>query len=449
MFHYLQRLRAKLDIRQTDHWNTFIEQTFLSPVQWLVEATSARLMWLGAFVMVLNPFFYWVFTYYAHITDNFIARATLSTSGLLVLLTGFSKLWKKTWAIVFLVLMTWLQLPVFGFWMYLANNGLDVWLATSLCFILIFHTVTDWRVASIGTLLGYIVVGLLWWLLKEPPIISKTTWILHILMLIFVWSSAIMLNISSASRRQKQLSDTLATIGIMAHELRTPLSAIALVADAIELNKSFSSDEPLNERLQDLANRTRELTQQMHHQIDTQIANARLLKLPTGKDIIVASQLIEKSISHYPFITEKERQCVKVTVYNDFEFIGSHNQMRQVIDNLIKNAITSLYKANSQFETGSISILVNSIQEQGIIQVSDKGVGIDPLLQRFIFSPFFSTNQHTGHGLGLAFCRRVLSSTKGQISVLANYSGQKGAQFLMTIPLLNSVHKQSSQGEPT
>lgn len=449
MFHYLQRLRAKLDIRQTDHWNTFIEQTFLSPVQWLVEATSARLMWLGAFVMVLNPFFYWIFTYYAQITDNFIARATLSTSGLLVLLTGFSKLWKKTWAIVFLVLMTWLQLPVFGFWMYLANNGLDVWLATSLCFILIFHTVTDWRVASIGTLLGYIVVGLLWWLLKEPPIISKTTWILHILMLIFVWSSAIMLNISSASRRQKQLSDTLATIGIMAHELRTPLSAIALVADAIELNKTFSADEPLNDRLQDLANRTRELTQQMHHQIDTQIANARLLKLPTGKDIIVASQLIEKSISHYPFITEKERQCVKVTVYNDFEFIGSHNQMRQVIDNLIKNAITSLYKANSQFETGSISILVNSIQEQGIIQVSDKGVGIDPLLQRFIFSPFFSTNQHTGHGLGLAFCKRVLSSTKGQISVLANYSGQKGAQFLMTIPLLNSVHKQSSQGEPT
>ncbi len=448
MFHFLQRLRARLDIRQTDHWNTFIEQTFLSPVQWLVEATSARLMWLGAFVMVLNPFFYWIFTYYAHTTDNFVARATLSTSGLLVLLTGFSKLWKKTWAIVFLVLMTWFQLPVFGFWMYLANNGLDVWLATSLCFILIFHTVTDWRVATIGTLLGYIAVGFLWWLLKEPPIISKTSWVLHLLMLIFVWSSAIMLNISSASRRQKQLSDTLATIGIMAHELRTPLSAIALVADAIELNKSFSSDEPLNERLQDLANRTRELTQQMHHQIDTQIANARLLKLPTGKDIIVASQLIEKSISHYPFITEKERQCVKVTVYNDFEFIGSHNQMRQVIDNLIKNAITSLYKANSQFETGSISILVNSIQEQGIIQVSDKGVGIDPLLQRFIFSPFFSTNQHTGHGLGLAFCRRVLSSTKGQISVLANYSGQKGAQFLMTIPLLNSVHKQSSQGEP-
>ena len=448
MFHYLQRLRAKLDIRQTDHWNTFIEQTFLSPVQWLVEATSARLMWLGAFVMVLNPFFYWIFTYYAHTTDNLIARATLSTSGLLVLLTGFSKLWKKTWAIVFLVLMTWFQLPVFGFWMYLANNGLDVWLATSLCFILIFHIVTDWRVATIGTLLGYLVVGVLWWLLKEPPQITNTSWVLHFLMLIFVWSSAIMLNISSASRRQKQLADTLATIGIMAHELRTPLSAIALVADALELNQNYASDEPLNDRLQDLANRTRELTQQMHHQIDTQIANARLLKLPTGKDIIVASQLIEKSVSHYPFITEKERQCVKVTVYNDFEFIGSHNQMRQVIDNLIKNALTSLYKANSHFETGSISILVNSIQEQGIIQVSDKGVGIDPLLQRFIFSPFFSTNQHTGHGLGLAFCKRVLSSTKGQISVLANYSGQKGAQFLMTIPLLNSVHKQSSQGVP-
>lgn len=448
MFHFLQRLRAKLDIRQTDQWNTFIEQTFLSPVQWLVEATSARLMWLGAFVMVLNPFFYWVFTYYVpHTTDNLIARAVLTTSGLFVLLTGFSKLWKKKWAIVFLVVMTWFQLPVFSFWMYLTNNGLDVWLATSLCFILIFHIVTDWRVASIGTLLGYLFVGTLWCYFQEPPQISRTTWVLHFLMLLFVWSSAIMLNISGASRRQKQLADTLATIGIMAHELRTPLSAIALVADALELNKSLTKDPQLNESLQDLANRTRELTQQMHHQIDTQIANARLLKLPPGKDIILASQLIHKSVSHYPFITEKERHCVRVTVYNDFEFIGSQNQMRQVIDNLLKNALTSLYKANSQFENGSISILINTIKDQGIIQVSDKGIGIDPLLQKFIFSPFFSTHQHTGHGLGLAFCRRVLSSTKGQISVLANYSGQKGAQFLMTIPLLNSVNKQSSLGE--
>ena len=164
---------------------------------------------------------------------------------------------------------------------------------------------------------------------------------------------------------------------------------------------------------------------------------------------MVASQLVERSINNYPFVTEKERQCISFTVYNDFEFIGSHNQMRQVIDNLIKNALTSLYKANSNFETGSISILVNSIQEQGIIQVSDKGVGIDPILQKFIFSPFFSTNQHTGHGLGLAFCRRVVSSTKGQISVLANYSGQKGAQFLMTIPLLQSTHQSSSRGDQT
>ena len=450
MFHHLQRLRAKLDIRQTDHWNTFIEQTLHSPVQWLVEPTSARLMWLGAFVMVLNPFFYWLFTYYVPNTiDNLFARSIIAGSGLFVVLTGFSKLWKKTWAIFFLVIMTWFQLPVFSFWMYLSNNGIDVWLATSLCFILIFHIVTDWRVASIGTLLGYLVVGFLWWIFNEPPKISEKTWVLHFCMLLFVWASAIMLNISSASRRQKQLADTLATIGIMAHELRTPLSAISLVADALEINKSLSNDSALQDRLEDLANRTRELTQQMHHQIDTQIANARLLKLPAGKDIVVASQLVERSINNYPFVTEKERQCISFTVYNDFEFIGSHNQMRQVIDNLIKNALTSLYKANSNFETGSLSILVNSIQEQGIIQVSDKGVGIDPILQKFIFSPFFSTNQHTGHGLGLAFCRRVISSTKGQISVLANYSGQKGAQFLMTIPLLQSTHQSSSRGDQT
>jgi two-component system, CAI-1 autoinducer sensor kinase/phosphatase CqsS len=68
--------------------------------------------------------------------------------------------------------------------------------------------------------------------------------------------------------------------------------------------------------------------------------------------------------------------------------------------------------------------------------VQDRGVGMDAGLQTLIFTPFFSTDRGTGHGLGLAFCQRVVQSADGTIRV--HSEAQQGARFTIELPVLAS-----------
>ncbi|HEY8355921.1 MAG TPA: ATP-binding protein, partial [Ramlibacter sp.] len=62
-----------------------------------------------------------------------------------------------------------------------------------------------------------------------------------------------------------------------------------------------------------------------------------------------------------------------------------------------------------------------------------KGIGMDADLQARIFQPFFSTDRGTGHGLGLAFCQRVVQGAHGTIRVKSQ--PHRGAIFTIELPL--------------
>ena len=79
-------------------------------------------------------------------------------------------------------------------------------------------------------------------------------------------------------------------------------------------------------------------------------------------------------------------------------------------------------------------IEVGTLHSRGRIVINDRGVGIDPALQPRIFEPFFSTDRGTGHGLGLAFCERVIQSASGTIRVKSEPA--RGAIFTIELPLL-------------
>jgi two-component system CAI-1 autoinducer sensor kinase/phosphatase CqsS len=57
---------------------------------------------------------------------------------------------------------------------------------------------------------------------------------------------------------------------------------------------------------------------------------------------------------------------------------------------------------------------------------------MEPELQARIFQPFFSTDRGTGHGLGLAFCQRVVHAAHGSIRVKT--APHQGAVFTIELP---------------
>jgi two-component system CAI-1 autoinducer sensor kinase/phosphatase CqsS len=173
----------------------------------------------------------------------------------------------------------------------------------------------------------------------------------------------------------------------------------------------------------------------MNHQIDTQIANARILRLPRHKEVIGAAALVQGALRDYPFRSTRERESVTLQVHGDFRFRGSHALFSQVIDNLVKNALRSLAAATTASKPGDLLIEIGTLRDRGRIVLSDQGVGIGPELQQRIFEPFFSTDRGTGHGLGLAFCKRVVHSAQGSIRVKSEPA--RGAIFTIELPLVH------------
>lgn len=334
-------------------------------------------------------------------------------------------------------MIIWIEFPFFFIWMYLCNGGNAAWLASVCAMVLVYYHLTDWRLATAGMVAGaFAARTLAEWMAPTTAFPTQFGYSIDAtdaVVIAFAWLCALLLGLSSANLRREQLASTLATMGIMAHELRTPLSTADLLGDAIELEARRSPDASRAAQLDKLSTRLHALVRNMHHQIDTQIANAKLLQLPRYSELVDAAKLVTQAAASYPYPTTRQRECVKVLVHHNFSFRSSRTQFSQVLDNLIKNALHSLMAADSRFPPGALRIEVSQQQQRGRITVADDGMGIDAALLPHIFKPFFSSNQGTGHGLGLAFCQQVVQGAGGRITVKAEYA--VGAIFTIELPL--------------
>jgi two-component system CAI-1 autoinducer sensor kinase/phosphatase CqsS len=318
--------------------------------------------------------------------------------------------------------------------MYFCNNGNTVWLASLAAMFLIYYHLTDWRIATLGSASGVIAAWLLFRAVGPPaPGMLLEQLATNTVVIGFAWFMALVLGMSSSNLRREQLTYTLTTVGIMAHELRTPLATMSLIGDAIRGEASGMRGEP-QDTLQKLAARLHTLVRNMNHQIDTQIANARLMRLPRHKETVSAAGVVREAVNTYPYRSTRERESVVVRIHRDFLFEGSHALFLQVVDNLVKNAFRSLAAAKTASQPGDLLIEVGAQGNRGRILVADRGIGMTADLRARIFEPFFSSDRGTGHGLGLAFCQRVVHSANGSIRVESQL--MHGASFAIELPML-------------
>ncbi|QLD89457.1 PAS domain S-box protein [Natronomonas salina] len=109
---------------------------------------------------------------------------------------------------------------------------------------------------------------------------------------------------------------------------------------------------------------------------------------------------------------------------------GDRDQLRQVFQNLLKNAIE--YSGDAPPE---IRVDAERSGEEWVVSVADEGVGIDPDDQERIFEVFqrlHSHEDHAGTGIGLALCERIVERHGGDIWVES--APGEGATFYVTLP---------------
>ncbi len=106
-------------------------------------------------------------------------------------------------------------------------------------------------------------------------------------------------------------------------------------------------------------------------------------------------------------------------------------QIQQVLFNLIKNAAEAIKESGQPM--GNVELSASFRPERKIIElkVKDDGPGIAPENLAKIFEARFTTKP-TGHGLGLANCKKIMESHDGKISVESQTGC--GTTFLLTFP---------------
>uniref|UniRef100_UPI00374266E1 PAS domain S-box protein n=1 Tax=Halopiger aswanensis TaxID=148449 RepID=UPI00374266E1 len=108
---------------------------------------------------------------------------------------------------------------------------------------------------------------------------------------------------------------------------------------------------------------------------------------------------------------------------------GDSNQLRQVFQNLLENAIE--YSGD---EPPSITLSVDQRSDDWVISVADEGIGIDPDDADRIFDVFerlHTQDEHAGTGIGLALCERIVDRHGGEIWVDSDPG--EGSTFSFTL----------------
>jgi PAS domain S-box-containing protein len=246
---------------------------------------------------------------------------------------------------------------------------------------------------------------------------------------------------------QEKLKDRLAALGQMAaglaHEIRNPLAAIELTASLI---KRKMNDQPTHtSQLESIQSEVRKLNKIVTDCLEF----VRPVKVSPEK--VNLHSLLDESLANA--FSTVDRQDIQIhRSYRETPAVPiDYNQMKQVLVNILVNAIQSLgvrrqlsiscgpsslfqrtgSYVNGRFSEKNLSRQVD-LAPYVWVKIQDTGEGIPEELLSKIFYPFFTTKEK-GSGIGLAIAQKIIDSHHGSIDVESEVG--LGTTFTIKLPL--------------
>ena len=269
---------------------------------------------------------------------------------------------------------------------------------------------------------------------KKQVVLSSITLmaalsIVFTLIIVIAYSSAL-----SQLIRQRQISEIKTDfINNMTHEFKTPIATINLALDAIK-NPKVSNDA---DKIAHYHKMIRDENNRMHAQVENVLRISRLEKneLDLKKERLDLHDLIEEAITHVELIVEDKQGYVKTHLGAlQSSILANPTHFVNVIVNILDNAVK--YSP----EKPKIDIYTENVKNYIVMKVRDQGSGMSKPVQKKVFDKFY--REHTGdihnvkgHGLGLAYVKRILNDHHGTIH-LESEKG-KGSTFIIKLPLIS------------
>lgn len=204
----------------------------------------------------------------------------------------------------------------------------------------------------------------------------------------------------------------------MAHEINNPLTPIQLSAERIKKRYSGSFK---GEELDFITTSTDTIVNQVEVLREMVNAFGKFAEEPALKTKRTSvSRIIDEAVDLY----SKNHKTIEFhTSQAEEVFIeGDEKKLRQVLNNLLKNAIEALQDAkNPKIMLSTKKIKTNNKNFVELL-IQDNGIGFDKKKINQAFEPYVSTKPK-GKGLGLAIVKNIIEEHQGSIKIQNNTSG--------------------------
>jgi two-component system sensor histidine kinase SenX3 len=227
----------------------------------------------------------------------------------------------------------------------------------------------------------------------------------------------------------KKLEDTRRDfVANVSHELKTPIGAISLLAEAI----TGATDDPaavtkFAESLQKESQRLANIVQEL-----IQLSRVQGANLADSIDLVDLGQVIADAVDRNQVLASQNKIRLVSEIDQAVKLRGDYEMLVTAVKNLIENAI--VYSEPG----GQVGVGIKVNNEIAEISVTDSGIGIPESEQERIFERFYRVDpsrsrQTGGTGLGLAIVKHAASQHKGEVKIFSKVG--VGSTFTLRLPI--------------
>ena len=237
--------------------------------------------------------------------------------------------------------------------------------------------------------------------------------------------------------RDNKLLSAQALTAAIVHEVKQPLSAIAINGSAAlrYLGKAPPELAEVRSALNDMISDTRRTSEVLDG------IRALFGKNDQKREQVEVNELILGVLQSSRKELQDHGVETRLDLASELPLVESHRrQLEEVIFNLVHNAIEAMDATADHDRVLRVRTELKG-HDAITVAVRDSGPGIDPKRIDSIFGAFFTTKSH-GMGLGLAICRMIIEHHGGQLT--ASSDGKNGSLFQFVLPTSLRVKEATS-----
>ena len=221
-------------------------------------------------------------------------------------------------------------------------------------------------------------------------------------------------------------------LAVVSHDLRNPLSSIALGAETIE---QLTTEPRVHKQVDAIRRSAGRMERLILDLIDLANINARHFAIDRVR--LDAGELVDELFDMYaPLAADRGITLARDGELRGAPLLADRNRLMQALGNLVGNAL--------KFCPPGGAVTIQSVRDGERVQiaVADTGPGIRPEDLAYLFQPFWSRPVRTDRqpagsmGMGLYITKAIIDAHDGTIAV--DSSEQGGARFIVTLPITNA-----------